>query len=121
MPFTAFPSSWATYRESKRIQKEMPKPKPERAERFIKSFIKVDATFEPDGRILPKAIYWGGKRYTVDRLVDFRRSVSMKFGSGDYMYLVVINGRERVLYREYDTMRDTHVWFVEERESEPGD
>ena len=91
----------------------------DREQAVQKSFIEVDVHFRSDGVIVPVAIYWSGRRFTVDRLIDYRKSVSLCTGGGDYRYTCIINGKPRQLYREFDVIHDKYFWFVEEMVREP--
>ena len=73
------------------------------------TFIEVNATFTADGKIIPKSIVWGDKRYPVDRVTDIRRSASTKAGGAGLRYTCQILGKERFLYF------DDTAWFVAEK------
>lgn len=39
----------------------------------MKKYIKVTATFDCDGNLLPESIYWDdNKKYSIDRITDIR-------------------------------------------------
>ena len=64
----------------------------------MKKYIKVTATFDCDGNLLPEYIYWNDdKKYAIDRITDIR-------------YTCRILGRERYLYLEENR------WFVDAKE-----
>ena len=78
----------------------------------MKNYVKVAATFEADGTIMPRAIYWeDGRRFAVDRVKDIRRAASLRSGGAGIRYVVMICGHERWLYLEESR------WFIEP----PGD
>jgi len=91
-------------------------------EKYSKAYIKVDAQFQPDGRIVPTAIYWIGQRYPVDAVLDSIPLASTKVGGIGLQYTVRIGGRERKLFLEYATASGhTLRWFVESKTPEPPD
>lgn len=52
-----------------------------RHENEHKVYIKVEAVFHPDGRLLPVALWWeNGRRYTIDHVTDICRAASLKAG-----------------------------------------
>jgi hypothetical protein len=78
----------------------------------LKVYVRVNADFFPDGRLLPCAITWeDGHEFEIDRVVDVRRAASLKAGGAGIRYTVEINGRKTYLFLEEDK------WFVERRRS----
>jgi hypothetical protein len=52
------------------------------------TYLRVDATFKPDGVIVPTMIYWkDGTPYTIDRVIDVRPGASLKHGGAGLRYL----------------------------------
>ena len=75
------------------------------------TYLRVDATFKPDGTIVPTAIYWtDGTPFLIDRILDMRPGVSLKHGHAGMRYKVRIRDHERSLY-----LTD-NKWFIEERD-----
>lgn len=47
----------------------------------MKKYIKVNATFDCDGNLLPEYIYWDeDKKYPIDKITDIRYAASLKAG-----------------------------------------
>jgi hypothetical protein len=75
-----------------------------------KVYVKVEALFYPDGRLFPVAFWWENEhRYTIDRVLDVCRAVSLKAGGLGMRYTCVVHGRETYLFYEEDR------WFMERR------
>lgn len=75
-----------------------------------KVFVKVNASFDTDGRITPLSLEWeDGRLYTIDRITDLRRAASLKAGGMGLRYTVIINGKQSYLFYEEPK------WFVEGR------
>lgn len=75
-----------------------------------KKYIDVAAHFDTEGKIIPVMFWWDdGKSYQIDRVLDIRRSVSLKAGGIGIRYTCRILGKSRYLYYDdYDCK-----WFVE--------
>ncbi len=77
----------------------------------MKQYVKVNATFDCDGNLLPEYICWdNGKRYQIDRITDIRYAASLKAGGAGIRYTCIIMGRERFLFLEENR------WFVDAKE-----
>ena len=75
-----------------------------------KKFIDVAAHFDTEGKIMPVMFWWDdGKSYKIDRVLDVRRSASLKAGGNGIRYTCRILGKSRYLY--YDDF--VSKWFVE--------
>lgn len=75
-----------------------------------KVYVKVNADFLPDGKLLPQSITWeNGRKFDIDRITDIRRAASLKAGGAGIRYTVEILGRQTYLFLEEDK------WFVERR------
>jgi hypothetical protein len=75
-----------------------------------KVYVKVNADFSEEGELRPKTITWvDGRIYEIVRILHKVRAASMKVGGCGIRYTVVIDGKERFLFREEDR------WFVEGR------
>lgn len=74
----------------------------------MKTYVKVGAVFDTDGKIMPKTIIWeDGRRFSVDRVLDIQRRASLRSGGCGLRYRVRICGHERYLFLE-----ETR-WFIE--------
>lgn len=80
----------------------------QRYENEHKVYIRVEAVFHPDGRLLPVALWWeNGRRYTIDRVIDICRAASLKAGGSGIRYTCMVHGRKTCLFYEEDR------WFME--------
>lgn len=71
-------------------------------------YVEVDAVFDTEGNMTPRAIKWeNGRVYAIDKVLDKRRAASLKAGGSGIRYLCRIRGKERFLF--YDEPR----WYVE--------
>ena len=49
----------------------------------MKKYVKVTATFDCDGDLIPEYIVWDdGRRYRIDKISDVRYAASLKAGGG---------------------------------------
>jgi hypothetical protein len=75
------------------------------------TYLRVDATFKPDGVIVPTMIYWtDGTPFTIDKVIDVRPGASLKHGGAGLRYLCRIQGHERAVFLV------NNRWFVEEKD-----
>ena len=75
-----------------------------------KVFVDVVVKHRKDGQKLPMTVIWeDGKKYIVDRVLDIRKSASLKAGGQGLRYKCRIRGRETFLWLE------DGKWFVEAR------
>lgn len=73
-----------------------------------KVYVRVNADFTEDGELRPRTITWtDGRRFEIMRVLFKVRAASTKVGGCGIRYTVVIEGKERFLFREEDR------WFVE--------
>ena len=73
-----------------------------------KIYVKVNADFALDGKIIPKSIVWeDGRTFTIDDVTDIRRAASLKAGGQGTRYTCMIEVKERYLFYE------DPLWFVE--------
>ncbi len=74
----------------------------------MKINLQVNADFDFDGNIQPRAIIWeDGRVFEIDRVLDTRRAASLKAGGVGMRYICRIRGREVKLYN------DEGHWFME--------
>lgn len=73
-----------------------------------KVYIKVAATFSPDGLLRPIAFWWeDSRRYIIDRIIDICRAASRKAGGTGIRFTCIVHGKEVCLFFEEDR------WFIE--------
>lgn len=78
-------------------------------EKCQKVYVKVQAEFSEEGKLIPQCIIWSdGHRFGIDRVKDCRRAASLKAGGAGFRYTVMVCGKERFLYYE-----ENYRWFVE--------
>ena len=54
----------------------------------MKKYVKVTATFDCDGDLIPEYIVWDdGRRYRIDKISDVRYAASLKAGGAGIRYL----------------------------------
>ena len=79
---------------------------------MFKKYVKVTATFDCDGSLVPNYIFWDdNKRYPIDRIIDVRYATSLKAGGCGIRYTCRILGKERYIFLE------ENKWFVEVKEN----
>ncbi|KAF5065489.1 hypothetical protein DSECCO2_273330 [anaerobic digester metagenome] len=75
---------------------------------YDKVYVEVIVEFNIDGKMIPKSLRWDdGTIYEIDKILDERRSASLKAGGQGIRYLCRIHGKERYLFYEKPK------WFVE--------
>ena len=73
-----------------------------------KTFVKVTAEHDTDGKTKPLALTWtNGKQYEIDRITDVRQAPSLRGGGLGMRYTVKIRGKEVYLFE------DEGRWFLE--------
>ena len=71
--------------------------------------LQVNADFDLDGNIRPRAIYWeDGRKFEIDRILDVRRAASLKAGGVGIRYTCRIMGKTVMLFNE-----ENNKWFME--------
>lgn len=76
-----------------------------------KVYVKVNADFSTDGTLRPRNITWtDGHKYEITRVIQIVKAASTKVGGCGIRYTVVIEGKERYIFRDEDR------WFVEGKE-----
>ena len=87
-----------------------------------KVYVGVNASFEADGRMLPKTLTWeDGTVYEVDKVLDIRQAAAMKVGGQGDRYTVSIRGQCSYLYFERSMELSGNKlgrWFVERRQKQ---
>ena len=74
----------------------------------MKINLQVNADFDLDGNIRPRAITWeDGRVFEIDRVLDVRRAASLKAGGLGIRYICRIRGKEVKLFNEEGR------WFME--------
>lgn len=74
----------------------------------MKINLQVNADFDLDGNIRPRAITWeDGRVFEIDRVLDVRRAASLKAGGLGIRYICRIRGKEVKLFN------DEGRWFME--------
>lgn len=83
---------------------------------FIKKYVKVDVTFEEDGRMLPRRIYLDGMSYPVDRVLSIDRAASQRVGGQGDRYTIKVLGKDTCIFFEHSVDQETSAipgrWFV---------
>ena len=76
---------------------------------YKKTYVEVTARFDEEGAIMPIKILWyDGRIYRVDKVINICRAASLKAGGAGIRYTCEIAGRQRYLFLEESR------WFVEE-------
>ena len=67
----------------------------------MKINLQVNADFDLDGNIRPRAITWeDGRVFEIDRILDVRRAASLKAGGLGIRYICRIRGKEVKLFND---------------------
>ena len=84
-----------------------------------KVYVAVNASFDENGRIIPKSLVWeDGRKYLIDKVTDIRQAAAMKAGGQGDRYTIFINGIQSYLFFERSTNLTGNVigrWFVERK------
>ena len=74
----------------------------------MKIYLKVNADFDLNGKIVPRSIEWeDGRVFAIDRVLDVRRAASLKAGGVGLRYICRIRSRTVALFN------DENKWFME--------
>lgn len=74
----------------------------------MKKYVKVKATFDCDGNLMPEQIIWENNRaFSIERVTDIRYTKLKNVDEPELRYTCIIGGREKFLFF-YKTR-----WFVE--------
>jgi hypothetical protein len=76
-----------------------------------RTYIKVTAAFDEDGRVTPLSLVFRGRRIQIDRLIERRQAAATKAGGQGMRYTVRIASHETYLFQD-----DAQRWFVEEKD-----
>ena len=77
----------------------------------MKINLEVNADFDLNGNIRPRAITWeDGRVFEIDRVLDVRRAASLKAGGVGMRYICRIRGKEVKLFN------DEGHWFMEKNQ-----
>jgi hypothetical protein len=75
-----------------------------------KIYVKVNADFYEDGKVLPNWFEWeDGRKYSVDRILDIRSAASTRVGGIGLRYLIRVLGKETYIWLE----DEANKWFME--------
>lgn len=84
-----------------------------------KAYVEVSVTFDADGRMTPRSIFWeDGSRFDIDRVLDVRPAPALRCGGQGDRYTVRIGSQQSYLYFERSAaLTGTQVgrWFVERK------
>jgi hypothetical protein len=86
--------------------------------REVKVYVHVNATFDADGRMVPKYLFFDGHRYQIDKVLDIRQAAAMKAGGQGDRYTIIINNKQIYLFFERSTepyKGNIGRWFVERK------
>ena len=73
-----------------------------------KKFISVIAQFFEDGTVKPLTIIWeDGRKFDIDKILDIRKSASLKAGGIGIRYTCRIRHKQIYLFKDDD------IWFME--------
>lgn len=85
--------------------------------RYIRQYIDVDVSFDPDGRMRPRMLTWlDGNKFEIDRVMDVRPAHAEKAGGQGDRYKVKVRGQDKELYFEHNPDISSMFvgrWFVE--------
>lgn len=85
--------------------------------RYIRQYLDVDVSFDPDGRMRPKSLTWiDGKKFEIDRVLDIRPAHAEKAGGQGDRYKIRVHGRDREIFFEHNPDISSMCigrWFVE--------
>ena len=84
-----------------------------------KVYVKVASITMPDGRMIPKTLYWeDGQPYYIDKITDVKPAASMKAGGCGDRYTIWVNGKQTYLFFERNasvTGNNIGRWFIERK------
>lgn len=75
-----------------------------------KVYVKVVVEVDTEGEVRPITVVWeDGRKFTVDKILDIRRSYATKVGGTAIRYAVMVGGKSTFLFF------DDGKWFVESK------
>ena len=79
---------------------------------YERRYLQVEADFLPDGKVIPKVLYWENEDgrvlpFSIDRILDIERGACLKAGGFGLRYCCLIHGKRRELFLQEDNR-----WFV---------
>jgi hypothetical protein len=79
-----------------------------------KVYVCVTALFKADGTILPLSFEWeDGNSYKIDKVLDIRRSSSLRSGGSGFRYTIRVRNRDTYMFREEDS--GVSRWFMQRK------
>ena len=82
-----------------------------------KVYVEVCAVFDDKGQVTPVWLKWlNGKVYQIDKVLDRRKSASLKAGGTGIRYTIKIGNQTRYLFCEGQNIWNEHnfcKWFLE--------
>lgn len=84
----------------------------------IKVYVPIIATFDADGTIIPTDLFFDGRRYQIDKVLDVRPAAAMKAGGQGDRYTISVTGEQSYLFFERSTnLSGDNIgrWFVERK------
>ena len=86
-----------------------------------KVYVGISASFDAEGRMLPRALIWeDGTVYEIDRVLDIRQAAAMKAGGQGDRYTISVKGQRSYLFFERSEFPAGNIlgrWFVERKAS----
>lgn len=73
----------------------------------MKNYVRVIASFDTEGSVIPLKMEWRDRWLEVDRVTDVRPAASLKSGGAGIRYTCSVLGKGTYLFREEDK------WFFE--------
>ena len=65
----------------------------------MKKYVKVTATFDCDGDLIPEYIVWDdGRRYRIDKISDVRYAASLKAGGAEYATPAIFSAKNDICF-----------------------
>ena len=85
----------------------------------VKVYLDVRASFDAEGRMLPRELTWeDGTIYKIDRVLDIRQAAAMKAGGQGDRFTISVRGQRSYLYFERCAdIAGNNIgrWFVERK------
>ena len=84
-----------------------------------KVYVGVRASFDAEGRMLPRELTWeDGTVFEIDRVLDIRQAAAMKAGGQGDRYTISVKGQHSYLFferSEFVAGNNIGRWFVERK------